>query len=53
MIEVNNSMLRGARMSGEIVDGVLQFQVTYAFFLLAVHTEEGMEDIEVTTNGKE
>lgn len=53
MIDVDGSMLRGARMSGEIVDGVLQFRVTYAFFLLAVHTEEGMENIEVTTNGKE
>lgn len=53
MIEVNTSMLRGVRMNGEIVDGVLQFQVTYAFFLLIANTEEGMEDIEVTTNGKE
>ena len=53
VIEVDTSMLRGTRMNGEIVDGVLQFQVTYAFFLLIANTEEGMEDIEVTTNGKE
>ena len=52
MIDVNGSKLRGAEMKGEIVDGVLQFQVTYSFFLLTVNTEEGMENIEVTTNGK-
>ena len=53
LIEADTSMLRGEKMKGEIVDGVLQFQVTYAFFLLIANTEEGMENIEVTTNGKE
>ena len=53
VIEANGSMLRGTRMSGNVVDGVLQFQVTYAFFLLVANTEDGMEEVEVTTNGKE
>ena len=52
MIEVNDSMLRGAKMDGEVVDGVLQFQVTYTFFLLVVKAEDGMENIEVKTDGK-
>ena len=53
VIEVGDSMLRGTRMNGDIVDDVLQFQVTYAFFLLVAKTEDGMEEVEVTTNGKE
>lgn len=53
VIEADTSILRGTKMNGEIVDGVLQFQVTYAFFLLAIKNEDGMENIEVTTNGKE
>ena len=53
VIEVDSSNMRGTRMKGEIVDGVLHFQVTYSFFLLIVNYEEGMEEIEVTTNGKE
>ena len=52
-IEVDTSMLHGMNMNGQIVDGVLQFQVTYAFFLLSVNNKDGMENIEVTTNGKE
>ena len=53
MIEVNDSMLRGVRMSGEVVDGVLQFQVTYAYFVLATKTETNMNDLEVKTDGKQ
>lgn len=53
MIEADTSILRGANMNGEIVDGVLQFHVTYSFSLLKVNDENYMENIEVTTNGKE
>ena len=53
MIGTDDSMFSGANMSGDIVDGVLQFHVTYSFFLLKVKDEDYMENIEVTTNGKE
>lgn len=53
IIEAGTSKLRGTAMSGDVVDGVLQFQVTYAFFLLATKTETGMEELEVKTDGKE
>ena len=53
LIEADVTKLRGMKMKGDIVDNVLQFQVTYAFFLLESNLEDGMEEIEVTTNGKE
>lgn len=53
IIDVGASRLRGTGMDGSIVDGVLQFQVTYAPFLLAVKSETSMEDLEVKTNGNE
>lgn len=53
IIDVGDVKLRGARMNGEVVDGVLQFQITYAAFLLAVKAETNMEDLEVETYGKE
>lgn len=53
IIDVGTSRLRGTSMSGDVVDGVLQFQVTYAFFLLATKTETDMEELEVKTDGKE
>lgn len=53
IIDVGASRLRGTGMNGSIVDGVLQFQVTYAPFLLAVKSETSMEDLEVKTNGYE
>lgn len=51
IIDVGASRLRGTGMDGSIVDGVLQFQVTYAFFLLASKAETSMEELEVNTNG--
>lgn len=53
VIEVGTSKLRGTGMNGDIVDGVLQFQVTYAFFLLATKAETSMEELEVKTDGRE
>lgn len=54
IIDAGDKKLRGTGMNGNVVDGVLQFQVTYAFFLLAVkETETGMEGLEIKTDGKE
>ena len=53
LIEADITKLRGKKMKGDVVDNVLQFQVTYSFFLLESNLEDGMEEIEVTTNGKE
>ena len=54
MIDVGDSKVRGTDMTGMVVDGVLQFQVTYAPFLLSEETEDiGMDGIEVNTNGRE
>lgn len=53
IISVGNGNLRGTNMSGEVIDGVLQFQVTYAPTLLMVGAEENMEELEVSTDGKE
>lgn len=53
IIDVGNSKMRGGNMSGTVVDGVLQFQVTYAPTLLMVGVETNMEDLEVITDGKE
>lgn len=52
IIEVTSDKLRGTNMSGEVVDGVLQFQVTYAFFLLKTKTETNMEEVAIKTGGK-
>lgn len=53
IITAGTAKLRGKDTSGDVVDGVLQFQVTYAVFLLATTTETVMEKVEVRTDGKE
>lgn len=53
LIDADGDKLRGRKMSGTVVDGLLQFQVTYAFFLLATSTETSMEELKINTNGKE
>ncbi len=53
IISVGTSKLRGTELGGKIVDGVLQFQVTYAFFLLAPLAENDMEQLEIESIGKE
>lgn len=53
IIDTGSVKLRGTGMNGDVVDGILQFQVTYTFFLLAVRTETNMEELEVKTDGKE
>lgn len=53
IIDVGTSRLRGTGMDGTIADGVLQFEVTYAAFLLATKVETSMEELEVKTNGNE
>ena len=52
-IGADSVRLHGTDMSGSVVDGVLQFQVTYAPFLLATELETNMEELEVKTDGKE
>lgn len=53
IISVGTSKLRGTELGGKIVDGVLQFQVTYSFFLLAPLAENDMEQLEIESIGKE
>lgn len=51
IISVGNSFLCGKNMSGTVVDGVLQFQVTYAPTILMIADETSMEEVKVKTNG--
>ena len=53
VIDVGSARLRGTGMNGDIVDGVLQFQVSFGFFLLATKVETNMDDVQVNTDGKE
>ena len=52
IIDVGSARLRGTDMSGDVIDGVLQFQVTYTPTLLMTSAETNMEDLEVKTDGK-
>lgn len=52
VISAGTVKLRGRELSGKREDGVLQFQVTYAFFLLESLTETDMEQLEAAINGK-
>ena len=52
MINTGTEKIRGTDMSGNIVDGVLQFQVTYAFSLLEAKDETNMEKFEVRIDGR-
>lgn len=53
IVNAGTLKLRGTKLSGKMGNGVLQFQVTYAFFLLASLTETDMEQLEVAINGKD
>ena len=53
IIAVDDSKIHGVEMSGEVIDGVLQFQVTYAPTVFKVSVETNMEDLEVMVNGNE
>ena len=52
LITVGGSNLRGSRMNGQVVDGVLQFQVNYSPFMIHKDEEEGMNDLKVRTDSK-
>lgn len=51
-INTGSAKLHGTDMSGKVVDGILQFQITYAASLLSLNTEINMEDLEIKTDGK-
>ncbi len=53
IIDAGGVKIRGKEMKGKVVDGVLQFQVTYASFLLENNKEISMEELEISTDGKE
>lgn len=53
IIDAGGVKIRGKEMKGKVVDGVLQFQITYASFLLETKAEICMEELEVSTDGKE
>jgi hypothetical protein len=46
-ISCGDSMLRGVMMSGEVLDGVLTFTVTYNVFVRRVPEVEPMETLTV------
>lgn len=51
--ETTESLTRGSRMNGEIVDGVLSFFVNYDMFVYRVEEPgESMEDLNVRTDAK-
>ena len=53
VIDTVDGKVRGTDMNGNIVDGVLQFQITYALSLLEIYDEADMEKIKVVTMGKD
>ena len=53
VIDTVDGKVRGTDMNGNIVDGVLQFQITYALSLLETHNGTDMEKIKVVTMGKD
>lgn len=52
LISADGHYLRGSRMNGQVVDGVLQFQVNYSPFVIHREEQEGMNDLEVKTDSK-
>lgn len=52
-ITADGKLIRGTRMNGQVVDGVLQFSVTYSMFAMAVQNQEqSMDELgEVKVNG--
>lgn len=53
VIDVGTVKLRGTSMIGSVVDGVLQFQVTYMPMVMKeITAEDGMDGIDVNTSGK-
>ena len=53
IIDVGTSRLRANNMNGVVVDGVLQFQVTYEPKVMMVVADTNMEELKVETDGKE
>lgn len=53
IIDIGSAKLRGIEMSGMVVDGVLQFQVTYSYFRLMENAETNMGELEAKTGRKE
>ena len=53
-IMVDGYILHGSDMNGQIIDGVLQFQVNYPHFAMVSTSEDVMEDMDETNiTGKE
>lgn len=53
IIDTGDGKVRGTDMSGKVVDGVLQFQITYTLSLLETNEEVNMEELEVMTEGRD
>lgn len=53
IINTGTEKIRGTDMNGNVVDSVLQFQVTYKLSLLEQKDEINMEKLEVVTDGKD
>lgn len=48
LITVNGDQVRGTKMNGEIVDGVLNFFINYDMFVYKVEVKTPMEELERT-----
>lgn len=53
VIDTVDGKVRGTNMNGNIVDCILQFQITYTLSLLETKDEVNMEELEVVTDGKD
>lgn len=52
-ITVDGFVMHGKNILGQIVDGVLQFQVTYEFFVVdKTEDEEKIENCDINTNAR-
>ena len=45
-IEMGDSLIKGGNTSGEVIDGVLNFNITYSYRTMKKFDETQMEDIE-------
>lgn len=52
IISTDAGKLRGKNLKSEIADGILKFEVTYMFFVLAVEEEAStMDELQMATTG--
>lgn len=53
LITVENDLTRGVELNGEIVGGILNFQVSFNFYVYKVEDLEPMEEYLVDTSARE